>query len=153
MKRLLSIGTMLVWFAGCTSDDNRLPYSLVITEEGLGAIKASTPFEEAGHTLMGFETRKLSQITPRNPELIWELRRGKSAIAHIVSDTSGKKIDRIEILDPRVKNRLGKGLGDTLDSASQIDCNHGECRYANEPSVLYRIDDSRTIREIVYRKL
>lgn len=143
----------LIGFAGCSNNDNRLPYPLTITEEGLNAIKASTPFEEAGHALMGIEARKLSQITPANPELIWELRRGKSVLAHIVSDPSGKTIERIEILDTRIKNGSGKGLGDTLEVIPEITCLHDECRYGNEPSVLYRIDETRTIREIVYRKL
>lgn len=139
---------------GCRSPQEPLPYPLTITEEGLGAIHPETPFDQAGGKLMGFEARKLSQITPDHPEMIWQIRRGESVFAHIVSDEGGKKISRIDILSPQIKNRHAQGIGDSLNPSPALTCDNGTCGYADEPSLRYRIDPaSRIIREITLQKL
>lgn len=141
-------------FIGCSSPDISLPYPLTISEEGLGAIHPDTPFEQISTSLSGFEFEKLSQISPEHPEMIYQMKRGKNLIAHIVSDSSGKKISEIHILSPLIKNKYRLGLGETLPQNTPLTCRDQLCSYPDEPSVHYRIDPkTQTIREITFQKL
>ena len=150
--------TRIVIFAflliGCSNSDNALPYPLTISENGLGAIHPDTPFEQTNSSLSGFEFEKLSQISPEYPEIIYQMKRGDSLIAQIVSDASGKKISAIHILSPQIKNKQNLGLGDPLPQAKTLTCPNSLCSYSDEPSVHYRIDpNTRTILEITFQKL
>jgi len=141
-------------FVGCDVPNEPLPYPLTISEEGLGALHADTPFNQVNTTLSGFEFEKLSQISPDKPEIIFQMKRGKHILAHIVSDSSGKKIASIHILSPLIKNKERLGLGDCLPSNETTICTEDLCHRQNEPSLNYRIDpNQRTIREITYQKL
>jgi hypothetical protein len=141
-------------FVGCSSPNNTLPYPLIISENGLGAIHPDTPFEQISTSLSGFEFEKLSQISPQYPEMIYQMKRGDTLIAHIVSDSSGKKISEIHILSPLIKNKHHLGLGETIPQNTPINCRDELCSYPDEPSVYYRIDsNTRTIREITFQKL
>ena len=141
-------------FIGCSSTNNILPYPLTISEEGLGAIHADTPFDQVNTSLSGFTFEKLSQISPGQSEMIYQMKRGESVLAHIVSDPSGKKIAAIHILSPLIKNKYGQGVSDPLPRTNTLLCTAEECRYRDEPSILYRIDSNqRTIREITFSPL
>ncbi|WP_294894428.1 MULTISPECIES: hypothetical protein [Sulfuricurvum] len=149
--RILITALILI---GCSTPSDTLPYPLLISEEGLGAIHPETPFEQISTSLSGFEFEKLSQISPQESEILFQMKRGNSAMAHIVSDASGKKIASIHILSPLIKNKNNQGLGDILLQTKTLNCSDDLCHYAEEPSLLYRIDSkSRTIREITYQKL
>lgn len=139
---------------GCSNSDNALPYPLTISEEGLGAIHPNTPFTQISTSLSGFEFEKLSQISPENPEIIYQMKRGDRLIAQIVSDASGKKISAIHVLSPQIKNKDNLGLGDPLPQTQTLTCRDELCSYGDEPSLHYRIDPkTRTIREITFQKL
>lgn len=141
-------------FIGCSTPNDTLPYPLLISEEGLGAIHHDTPFEQISTLLSGFEFEKLNQISPQESEILFQMKRGNTVIAHIVSDPSGKKIASIHILSPLVKNKTNQGLGDLLLQTKTLKCSDNLCHYPEEPSLLYRIDSkSRMIREITYQKL
>ncbi len=141
-------------FIGCGVPNEPLPYPLTISEEGLGALHADTPFNQVNTTLSGFEFEKLSQISPDKSEIIFQMKRSKHILAHIVSDSSGKKIASIHILSPLIKNKEELGIGDLLPLNETTLCTENLCHYPEEPSLLYRIDSkSRTIREITYQKL
>ena len=149
--RLLIIALL---FIGCSSQNTTLPYPLTISEEGLGAIHPDTPFEQISTSLSGFEFEKLSQISPEHPEMIYQMKRGGRLIAHIVSDSSGKKISEIHILSPLIKNKHDIGLGETIPQNTPLNCRDELCSYPDEPSLYYRIDSkTRTIREITFQKL
>lgn len=149
--RILITALILI---GCSTPSDTLPYPLLISEEGLGAIHPDTPFEKISTSLSGFEFEKLSQISPQESEIIFQMKRGNSVMAHIVSDASGKKIVSIHILSPLIKNKNNQGLGDLLPQTKTLKCADDLCHYPEEPSLLYRIDPkSRTIREITYQKL
>lgn len=139
---------------GCSNSDNALPYPLTISEEGLGAIHPNTPFTQISASVNGFEFEKLSQISPENPAIIYQMKRGDNLIAQIVSDTSGKKISTIHILSPQIKNKYNLGLGDPLPQTQTLTCRDELCSYDDEPSLHYQIDPkTRTIREITFQKL
>jgi hypothetical protein len=139
---------------GCSSPNTALPYPLTISEEGLGAIHPDIPFEQISTTLSGFDFEKLSQISPQHPEMIYQMKRGGNLIAHIISDTSGKKIAAIHILSPLIKNKHNLGLGDSIPQSGVVNCHDELCTYTDEPSLHYRIDpNGRTIREITFQKL
>lgn len=141
-------------FVGCDVPNEPLPYPLTISEEGLGALHADTPFNQVNTTLSGFEFEKLSQVSPDKPEMIFQMKRGNHILAHIVSDSSGKKIASIHILSPLIKNKERLGLGDRLPLSETTLCTEDLCHRQNEPSLSYRIDpNQRTIREITYQKL
>jgi len=141
-------------FIGCSSTNNILPYPLTISEEGLGAIHADTPFNQVNTSLSGFTFEKLSQVSPDQSEMIYQMKRGERIIAHIVSDSSGKKIATIHILSPLIKNKYDQGIGDPLPRANTLLCTAEECHYRDEPSLRYRIDpNQRTIREITFSRL
>lgn len=141
-------------FIGCSSPNTALPYPLIISEEGLGAIHPETPFEQISTSLSGFEFEKLSQISPEHPEMIYQMKRGGRLIAHIVSDSSGKKISKIHILSPLIKNKHHLGLGETIPQNTPLHCRDELCSYPDEPSVYYRVDPkTQTIREITFQKL
>jgi hypothetical protein len=143
-----------LFFIGCGTPDKRLPYPLIISEEGLGAIHPNTPFAQVTTTLSGFAFEKLSQISPEQSETIFQMKRGEGVLAHIISDSSGKKIASIHILSPLIKNKLNQGLGDIVLQTNTLECRDDLCHYPDEPSIHYRIDrKNRTIREITYQKL
>ncbi|MDD5716911.1 MAG: hypothetical protein PHW64_03835 [Sulfuricurvum sp.] len=139
--------------AGCASSDGVLPYPLTVSEEGLGSIHPDTPFEEVNTRLVGFTFDKLTQISPEHPEIIFRLKRGNTVFAQILSDNSGKKIARMDILSPLIKNKHRLGLDDPLPQIAEIECRDHTCRYREEPSLMYTIDDNRIIREITYQRL
>lgn len=141
-------------FIGCTTPSNTLPYPLTLNEEGLGAIHSDTPFAQIRSSLSGFEFEKLSQISPEHPQMIYQMKRGNTLIAQIVSDPSGKRIAAIHILSPLIKNKNHQGLGDSLPLSTTLQCQDQECHYTDEPSLHYRIDPKkRTILEITYQRL
>jgi len=153
---LLIIRTLLSAFLviGCSTPNNTLPYPLIISEEGLGAIHPDTPYDEISTSLSGFEFEKLSQISPEHPEMIYQMKRGKALIAHIVSDPSGKKISAIYILSSQIKTKNNLGVGDPLPQTESLKCLNDLCQNTDEPSLHYRIDPkTRTIREITFQKL
>lgn len=148
------LGLLPLIFIGCGTPNEPLPYPLSISEEGLGALHADTPFNQVNSTLSGFEFEKLSQISPDKTEMIFQMKRGEYILAHIVSDSSGKKIASIHILSPLIKNKEKLGLGDLLPLNKTTICIEDMCHSQNEPSLHYRIDpNTRTIREITYQKL
>lgn len=152
--RQFSLLLLALLFKGCLTQNTALPYSLRISEEGLGAIHADTPFDQVSTSLSGFSFEKLSQISPGQSEMIYQMKRGESIIAQIVSDPSGKRITTIHILSPLIKNKYDQGIGDPLPLTNTLLCTAEECRYRDEPSILYRIDSNqRTIREITFSRL
>jgi len=149
--RILITALVLI---GCSTPSDTLPYPLLISEEGLGTIHPNTPFNQVKTALSGFEFEKLSQISPQQSEIMFQMKRGNTVMAQIISDSSGKKIASIHILSPLIKNKNNQGLGDLLLQTKALECNDDLCYYREEPSLLYRIDSkSRTIREITYQKL
>lgn len=149
--RILVFAFLLI---GCNNSDNTLPYPLIISEEGLGAIHPDTPFTQISTSLNGFEFEKLSQISPEYPEMMYQMKRGNSPVAQIVSDASGKKISAIHILSPLIKNKHNLGLGNPLPHTQTLICHDQICSYDDEPSVHYQIDPkTRTILEITFQKL
>jgi hypothetical protein len=153
LKTLLTLATIVI-FAGCSTQSDEFPYPLVISEEGLGSIHPSTPFQEVNTRLSGFSFDKFSQISPEHPESIYQIKRGKNVIAQISSDLSGKKISSIHILSPLIKNKYHQGIGDTLTSRPDLICKNNTCHYANEPSVHYTLNpNGQTVREITFSRI
>lgn len=154
ISRLLSSLLFALFLSGCDAQNEPLPYPLTISEEGLGAIHPDMPFDQINTSLSGFSFEKLSQISPDQSETIFQIKRGERVIAHIISDSSGKKIASIHILSPLVKNRDNLGLGDPLPLSETLICTHHQCTSSDEPSLSYRIDpNGRTIREITFSRL
>lgn len=146
--------TAALLISGCdSSSDIHLPYPLIISEEGLGAIHPHTPFDQVSTTLSGFTFEKLNLVSPNQNIVLLQMQRDKMPIAHIISDPSGKQIASIEILSPLVKNRYNQGIGDSLGISETIICQSLSCRYTQEPSLTYTISPERTIRKITYQKL
>lgn len=153
MKTLLTLATIVI-FSGCSTQSDEFPYPLVISEEGLGSIHPSTPFQEVNTRLSGFSFDKFSQISPERPESIYQIKRGKNVIAQISSDLSGKKISSIHILSPLIKNKYHQGIGDTLTLRPALICKNNTCHYANEPSVHYTLNpNGQTVREITFSRI
>jgi hypothetical protein len=126
----------------------------VISEDGLGSIHPSTPFQEVNTRLSGFSFDKFSQITPEHPESIYQIKRGKNVIAQISSDLSGKKISSILIVSPLIKNKYHKGIGDILTPRADLICENEICHYTNEPSVHYTLNpNGQTVREITFSRI
>lgn len=153
ISQLLIIVFTTFFISGCSRSEQNLPYPLIITEEGLGAIHPYTPFDQISTSLSGFTFEKLSLVSPNQNTQLLQMQRGTTLIAHIVSDPSGKKIASIDILSPLVKNRHNQGLGDPLPDSKAIICQHLFCHYLQEPSLIYTISSERVIRKITYQKL
>jgi hypothetical protein len=152
LKTLLALTTIVI-LAGCSTQSDSIPYSLTISETGLGAIHPDTQFDQIEGKLSGFNIDKLSQVSAQQSELIIQLKRGKQVFAQIIFDTSGKKISQIVILSPQIKNIHNQGIGEELTPQNLL-CDKTNCRYSDEPSVSYRLgDDNRTIREITFSRL
>lgn len=152
--RFLSLAIFTLIINGCDVPNEPLPYPLTISEEGLGSIHHNTPFDQVSSSLSGFTFEKLSQISPDQNQIIFQMKRGKSSIADIVSDPSGKKIAEIQVVSPLVKNKYDQGIGDTLPLSKALQCDDDLCHNENEPSVHYRIDrNTRTIKEITFSRL
>ncbi|MDD5053226.1 MAG: hypothetical protein PHO27_10885 [Sulfuricurvum sp.] len=152
--KLLILLFLPLIYIGCSTPNNALPYSLTISEEGLGAIHPTTSFEEINTKLSGFNFEKLSQISPNNPQSIFLIKRGENRIAQIISDSSGKKIAEIDILSPLIKNKHDQGIGDTMSPQNNLICIKDICHYRDEPSLCYTLDiNSHIIREITYQKI
>lgn len=152
--RVLSLALFALFIGGCNVPNEPLPYPLTLSEEGLGALRYDTPFEQVNLSLSGFEFAKLSRISPDRTETIFQMKRGGTTIAHIVSDPSGKKISAIHILSPLIKNTDNLGLGDPLPPTKEFICSDNLCYRKKEPSVHYRIDpNTRTIREITFSRI
>lgn len=149
--RILLIGLLL---AGCSTPKETLPYPLIISEEGLGAIHPNTPLDQLNTTLSGFEFQKLSQISPDQQSVIVQIKRGNALIAQIFSDDSGKKISAIAILSPLIKTKSHIGLGDRLPPDQNLRCDNDLCHTREEPSLHYRIDpNTQIVREITFSRL
>lgn len=154
IKHTFPFTLFILIITGCNTPNEPLPYPLTISEEGLGAIHYNTPFDQVNTSLSGFTFEKLSRISPDQKEIILQMKRGKSTVADIVSDTTGKKIAEIQVISPLIKNKYHQGLGDTLPLSKTLQCNDDQCHNENEPSVHYRIDrNTRTIKEITFSRL
>lgn len=143
-------------FVGCQNRPNTLPYPLVISQEGMGAVHLGEPFDVAQlqGKLPGFELEKLSQVTSEKGAGTVRLKRGDDPVALIVSDPKGANLSQIIVLSPLVKNAQGLGLNDVLPLSKNLTCTDNQCRYDDQPSVHYTIDpDSRIIREIILQPL
>lgn len=152
--RTLILTLLSLIINGCNVPSEPLPYPLTINEEGLGAIHYNIPFDQVNNTLSGFTFEKLSQISPDQRQIIYQIKRGKNIVANILSDTSGKKIAEIQVVSPLIKNKYAQGLGDILPSSKTLQCIDDRCTNVNEPSVHYRIDrNTRTIKEITFSRL
>ena len=155
LKRSIFFTLLVSFFInGCDTPNRALPYSLIISENGLGALHGTTPFNEVNTALSGFEFEKLSPISPDQKEIIFLMKRGGDTIAQIVSDPAGKKIAEIRIVSPLIKNTHQQGLGDQLNETASIQCSNEQCYDTREPSVHYRIDrETRIIKEITFSPL
>lgn len=141
-------------FIGCSTPLDTLPYPLTLSEKGLGAIHPNTPFDKIPSIMIGFKCEKLNIVSSNTTEIIYLIQKGSQPIAHIVSDSSGKKISEIHILSPLIKNKYHLGLGETIPQNTPLNCRDALCSYPDEPSVHYRIDPkTQTIREITFQKL
>lgn len=152
MVRLGIFWTIFILFIGCGSPDETLPYPLTITQEGLGPLHPTTPFEEVPTAMIGFESQKLSLISPDQTEVIYAISKGSHTVAHVFSDTSGKKIDAIHVLSVHVQDVHGQKIGSALEAS--IPCGNGRCSDPSSPSISYEIDPkTRIIRQINYQRL
>ncbi len=152
LKALFLLSAIII-LAGCSTQSDTLPYSLIISETGLGAIHPDTPFDQIEGKLSGFSINKLSQVSAQQSKTIIQLKRGKKVFAQIISDPSGKKISQILILSPQIKNIHNQGIGEKA-SPQNLLCDKTNCRYLDEPSVHYTLgDDNCTIREITFSRL
>lgn len=143
-------------FLGCNNSSDTLPYPLVITEDGLGAIHPKDPFDIAllRGKLPGFELERLSQVASEKQPSIIRLKRGDHPIALIASDPSGRSISQITLLSPLIKNAEGIGINDLLSKETDIVCAQERCHYADTPSITYWIEPKRgTIIEITLQAL
>lgn len=152
--RTLPLTLFILALHGCDAPNEPLPYPLTISEEGLGAIHPDTPFDQVTTSLSGFSFEKLSKISPDQNQIIFQMKRGKSTVADIVSDPTGKKIAEIHVISPHIKNKHAQGLGDPLPLSKTLRCSDDRCSDATEPSVYYRIErNTRTIKEITFSRL
>lgn len=152
MVRQSIFWAICILFTGCGSPDEILPYPLTITQEGLGPLHPTTPFEEVPTAMIGFESQKLSLISPEQTEVIYAISKGSHTVAHVFSDTSGKKIEAIHILSVQVQDGHGQKIGYVLDAS--IPCDHTQCSDPSSPSIRYEIDPkTRIIRQINYQRL
>ncbi len=150
--RYLSI--LIVWLlSGCSEPASTLPYPLVITQEGLGAIHPETPIDQIPTLMVGFEIEKLSAVSSSNEASIYQIKREGTLLAHVVSDRSGKKIDSIHILSPLIKDGYNQAINEPLKEKGFL-CESGRCTDPSSPQIIYTIDPkNRTILEITYQKL
>lgn len=154
ISHLLISLSFALFIIGCGTANETLPYSLTITEEGLGSIHPETPFNQINSSLSGFTFDKFSQISPDHPEAIYQVKRGKITLAQVISDPSGKKIASIHVVSSLIKNRHNQGVGDTLTPRADLICAQDTCHYADEPSVHYSMtSDGQTVREITFSRL
>lgn len=141
---------LLFW--GCHDASTPLPYPLTISPEGVGAIHINGNFDIPllCGKLPGFEIKKLSSVTPDQPQTILQLTRYDEPILLIVSDSSETKIAQIIVRSPLIKDSAGVGVSDILPISEKLRCDHNQCRYQDKPTITYRIESqSRSIREII----
>lgn len=149
MVRLL-IPLLLI---GCSQPSTSLPYPLVISEEGLGAIHPDTPMEEIPSLMIGFKAEKLTPVSSSATEILYQIKRGGTPIAHIVSDPSGKRVASIHVLSPAIKDPYDQSIGQPLKAPSFV-CQNGRCTDPSKPQLIYNIDPkTRSILEITFQKL
>ncbi len=146
--------SLLFW--GCHDSPVSLPYPLTITPEGVGAIHLNGTFDIPllCGKLPGFEIKKLSSVTPDQPQTILQLTRYDEPIALIVSDSSKTTIAQIIVRSPLIKDSAGVGVNNILPISEKLRCDHNQCRYQDKPAITYRIEpQSRSIREIIVQQL
>jgi len=156
MKSLFLFFSLLFLVNACSEPHDSLPYPIAITQEGLGAIHPDQPydFNTLQASLPGIEFIRFQPVSSERIEQIILLKRGSMNLAQIFLEPDQKKIREIFILSPQIKNRLNKGIGDTLNPHPSLECTNDLCRYDDEPSVRYKVNtQTRRILEISYRKL
>lgn len=155
LSRFLNIAVAAV-LVGCSQPEDTLPYPLIISQEGLGAIHPAQAynFHSLNSALPGFELVRLDAVSGEQAQHLILLKRGSSEIARIFISPDQKKIEEIFILSAQIKNRDGKGIGDILPVTATLKCQSLTCRYIDEPSLSYTIEPStHRIIEISYQKL
>lgn len=145
---------LMVWLlSGCSEPTSTLPYPLFITQEGLGAIHPETPIDQIPTLMVGFEIEKLSAVSSSDEASIYQIKRGDTLLAHVVSDSSGKKIDAIHILSPLIKDTHDQAIHEPLKKTPFL-CEGNRCTDPSSPRIHYTIDpNNRTILEITFQKL
>lgn len=141
--------SLLFW--GCHDSPTHLPYPLTITPEGIGTIHLKGTFDIPllSGKLPGFEIKKLSSVTPDQPQDILQLTRYDEPIALIVSDSGKTKIAQIIVRSPLLKDPAGVGINDILSLSERVYCDRNQCHYKDKPTIIYSIEpQSRVIREI-----
>lgn len=151
MRRL----TILLFFllSGCSEQSTTLPYPLIISQEGLGAIHPGTPIDQIPTLMVGFEVEKLSAVSSVDQATIYQIKRNGATLAQVISDKSGKKVDSIHVLSPLIKDTYDQGINEPLKEQS-FHCQGNQCTDTSSPQMSYTVDPkNRTILEITYQKL
>ncbi|MBD3798808.1 hypothetical protein [Sulfuricurvum sp.] len=152
LMRLLILSIALI-LSGCFEPSTTLPYPLIISQEGLGAIHPKTPIDQIPTLMVGFEVEKLSAVSSVDEATIYQIKRGGTTLAQIVSDKSGKIVDSIHILSPLIKDTHNQTIHEPLKKKPFL-CKGERCTDPSSPLILYTIDPkNRTILEITYQRL
>lgn len=156
MKLWVPLFFSFLVFSSCSQPTNILPYPLTITEEGVGAIHPSQPydFNILRSSLPGIECIRLHSVSSADQRQIILLKRGTENLAQLLIASDQKNIQEIVILSSQIKNKDRRGIGETLASRTTLHCTKSICRYNDEPSLEYKLDPlTHRILEISYRKL
>ncbi len=152
--RLLLLGALL-WFSGCDSPLEPLPYPITFTPEGLGTVHLGKAYDIQAiqSRLPGIGVEKLSLVTTGENQSLLALKRGERLLAYVIPDRREKTIQAITVLSPLIEDPNGLRVGETLRQEDDLRCLGDECHYGVNPSVRYRTDPARIIREITLQKL
>ncbi|MEA1918356.1 MAG: DUF1131 family protein [Campylobacterota bacterium] len=125
---------------GC-SEPKGMPYSLEFRDKGVGALSATTPFEEAkiSAALLGFKLSKYTRFEAGKPKPIYLVQRSSETILEIYPTQDNKYIARIESRSLHVRTTKDIKLGTLLqDSKScQGDEEQLKCPLSKRVFMLY----------------
>lgn len=142
---LLSVTTLFT--VGCSDASKTLPYTVKISEEGIGRIKGDTPFD-ASHIaalMPGFKVTRYTSFIEGIGYPAIHISRGGNAVLTLTPASDGTRIADITVHTPEVEAPGGVRVGDAFETLlkSTDTCRAGEG--SNRGSTFCRAPDSRHI--------
>lgn len=148
VSRLIRIHTvslfLALWFSACSQGSGNLPYDLEVTENGIGKINKTTPFDAAkvNALLPGFEANSYTAFKHGDPYPILRITRHEKEVMLIIPTKDKTRIASVAVVHADVKMPKGSRLGDPFD---KIYSDSSSCRPADgelSGKVLCQVPDS-----------
>lgn len=127
MNKMLSLPFTLLIFsvalftAACSESSKGIPYAVEISEEGVGRIKADTPFNAAQITTLmpGFKVTPYTSFISGNAHPVLHLSRAGRPVMTVMPAVGSTRIESIAVHSPEIAVSNGARIGDRFDAIFQ----------------------------------